>query len=137
MNNFFKKYWSHILNISFLIYLTVFFAIIGEGVKNESSAPPPAFFPLFLLIEILMVVGILFEIIYYMIKAAQCDDLKNKGLCMVGIYMLNVFYIPCFALKHIHKDSKAKVKNIIYVITSIVLFIAFYILVIKFVMLAD
>ena len=131
MNNFFKKYWSHILNISFLIYLIGFFTIIAEGIKNESSAPPPAFFPIFLLIEVIMVAGIFAEMIFYMIKAAQREKKKNKGLCMVGIYMLNIFYIPCFALKHIHKDSKATVKNIAYVIVSIALFIAFYILAFK------
>ena len=131
MNNFFKKYWSHILNITFLVFLIGFFAIIANGMKNESSAPPPALFPLLLLVEVFMVGGIFAEIIYYMIKASKCEGLKNKGAYMALIYLLNIFYISCFALKYIHKDSKATVKNIVYVVVSIALFITFYIFAFK------
>lgn len=125
MKNFIKKYWTHIFNISSLVYLTFLFILFTNVVKNENPENPPTYFIALLIIEIIAVLGIWAEIIYFIVKAAKDKELKNKGLHIAGIYFLNYFYIPCFSLSHIHKDSKAKVKNIIYVIVTVCLFVVF------------
>lgn len=132
MKNFIKKYWTHIFNISVFAYLIIIFMLFTNSVKNESSDNPPTYFIALLLIEVLMVFGILAEIIYFIIKAAKNNELENKGLHIAGIYFLNMFYIPCFSLRHIHKDNKAKIKNIIYVLVTVSMFIIFCTSVFKF-----
>jgi hypothetical protein len=132
MKNFIKKYWTHIFNISFLAYLIFIFVLFTNVMKNDSSDNPHTYFLLFLVIEVLMVFGVWAEIIYFIIKAAKNKELENKGLHIAGIYFLNMFYIPCFSLKHIHKDNKAKIKNIIYVLVTVCMFIAFCSSVLKF-----
>ena len=122
MKNFIKKYWSHIFNISVLAFLIYTFRFLANVIETDSSSQPPTYFILLLLIELLMVIGVWIEIIYFIIKAAKDKELKNKALHIIGIYFLNFFYIPCFSLKHIHKDSKATIKNIIYVIITVVMF---------------
>ncbi|MCR5146108.1 MAG: hypothetical protein K6B70_01995, partial [Clostridia bacterium] len=117
MNNFIKKYWTHILNLSFLGYLAFLLGFLASNISSTDE--PPAYLGLLFLVEIFMVIGIWVEIIYYMIKAIKIKNLKNVGLHIAGIYLLNVFYIPCFCLNHIHKDSKAKIKNFIYVLLSV------------------
>ena len=132
MKNFIKKYWTHIFNISALAYFIFMFRLFTNVVKNDTSGNPPPYFMVWLIIEILMVIGIWAEIIYFIVKAAKNKELKNKGLHIAGIYFLNFFYIPCFNLKHIHKDGKAKIKNIIYVLITVFMFILFSTYLIKF-----
>lgn len=132
MKDFFKKYWTHILNLSFLGLMIAIFAVISNGIKNGNSEPPAGFFPVALLLEIILVIAILVEMFYFLIIAIKRDDSKNKGLHLLGIYMLNIFYIPCYVLTHVHKDSKAKAKNIVYVLVSVGMFIAFYLLAFQF-----
>ena len=132
MKNFIKKYWTHILNISFLAYLIYVFWLFTNVVENNHSDVMPSYFGILVLIEGILVIGIWVEIIYYIIKAAKNDELKNKGLNIMGIYLLNVFYIPCFSLTHISKDSNARVKNIVYVLLSVGMFLMFIVYMIKF-----
>lgn len=122
MKNFIKKYWTHILNLSFLGYLVFLLGFLASNISSTDE--PPAYLGLLFLVQIFMVIGIWVEIIYYMIKAIKIKDLKNIGLHIAGIYLLNIFYIPCFCLKYIHKDGKAKIKNIIYVLVSVGMFVA-------------
>ena len=124
MKNFMKKYWTHIFNISVFAYLIFIFTLFTNDTKNESPDNSAVFFITLLLIELILVIGVWAEIIYFIIKAAKNKELKNKGLHIAGIYFLNMFYIPCFCLKHVHKDSKVTVKNIIYVLVSVSMFIA-------------
>lgn len=132
MKNFIKKYWTHIFNISTLAYLIYIFKLFSDIVKNEGADNPPSHFIVFLIIEILMVIGIWAEIIFFIVKAAKNKELNNKGLHIAGIYLLNLFYIPCFSLNHIYKDNKAKIKNIIYVIVTICMFVIFSSYMLKF-----
>ena len=132
MKNFIKKYWTHIFNISSLVYLTFLFILFTNVVKNENPDNPPTYLIALFIIEIIAVLGIWAEIIYFIVKAAKDKELKNKGLHIAGIYFLNYFYIPCFSLSYIHKDSKAKVKNIIYVIVTVCLFVVFSTNLLKF-----
>lgn len=132
MKNFIKKYWTHIFNISVFAYLIFIFVLFANVMKNNSSDNPPTYFLVLLIIEVLMVLGVWAEIIYFIIKAAKNNELENKGLHIAGIYFLNMFYIPCFSLKHIHKDNKAKIKNIIYVLVTVCMFIVFCSSVLKF-----
>ncbi|MBP3920508.1 MAG: hypothetical protein J6D28_02970 [Bacilli bacterium] len=46
---------------------------------------------------------------------------KHKIIHILLIYLLNMYYIPCYYLKHVIKDTKYKLKNIIYIILSIIL----------------
>lgn len=130
MKNFIKKYWSHILNIVFLLYcisILTFFANIKDNEITSIAIPI-----ILIGIEAVLVIGVWIEIIYFMIKAIKNNEIKNKALSIVLIYLLNVFYIPCFALKHIYKDNKAKYKNAIYIIISILLYLLLTIVIFRF-----
>lgn len=76
-----------------------------------------------IILEMLLVFGIIGEIIYFLILVAKNKKLKSNPLYYVLIYMLNIFYIPYFVLKHIKKDKNYKKKNIIYLVISILLYI--------------
>ena len=62
----------------------------------------------------------------------QLKELNNKALHILGLYFLNVLYIPCFLLKYVHKDEKTTIKNIIYIIVIILLMVCFTVLSGKF-----
>ena len=132
MKNFIKKYWTHVFNISVLAYLIGIFKLFSDIIKNETADNPPTYFMVLLIIEALMVLGVWAEIVYFIIKAAKNKELENKWLHIAGIYFLNLLYIPCFSLKHIHKDSKAKIKNIIYVLVTVCMFVIFSSYMLKF-----
>jgi len=121
MKNFVKKYWTHILNVIFLSYYICLFAFPAYTNNGYSVG-----------IAIMLVIGILMEIVFFMVKAANEKNLKNKVLHMICIYLLNIFYIPCFSLKYIYKDNKAKLKNILYVIISILLYILLGFMIFRF-----
>lgn len=124
MKNFVKKYWTHILNLIFLIYYICLFALFTYTNNNEIAYS--------IGIALIIVIGILIEIVFFMVKVAKEKNLKNKPLHMVCIYLLNIFYSPCFSLKYIYKDNKANLKNIIYVITSSLLYILLVFMIFKF-----
>ena len=123
-----KKYWSHILNILYIVLTDCFIGICILGIKNEEmmSGVPTAIMPLCLLIIALLTFAIFGEMIYAIIKAAQDNELENKALHIIGIYFLNVFYIPCFLLKHVSKEEKVAVKNTIFIVLSVALYIVLY-----------
>ena len=121
MKKFLKKYWSHIFNLSFLIYFIIVFYII----KNM---PDRANFTL-VIGTFIYVVGIWVEMIYYIVHAAQQKEIPNNGLCAFFCYLFNIFYIPCYSLKYVSKDKNYKKKNIIYLILSILLYISIIVLV--------
>ena len=130
MKNFIKKYWSHILNIVFLLYCISILTFFANVKDNEITS---IVIPIILIgIEAVLVIGVWIEIIYFMIKTIKNNEIKNKALSIVLIYLLNVFYIPCFALKHIYKDNKAKYKNAIYIIISILLYLLLTIVIFRF-----
>lgn len=125
MKDFIKKYWTHILNLIFLIYSICIFMFInymGESIEIIT---------LLLSMLLLFVIGIWIEIIYFIIRVIKIKEIKNKVLVIFLIYILNVFYIPCFVLKNIYKDNKSKIKNIFYVIISIFLYILLAIIIFK------
>lgn len=115
MKNFIKKYWTHTLNLLFFIHYICTFTIIMY--KRCSDAT----YISLLGIGLIIVIAILIEIIYFMIKVAKNTEIKDKPLHIICIYFLNIFYIPCLALTYIYQDNKAKKKNIIYVIISVLL----------------
>lgn len=120
MKNFVKKYWTHAISLLFFITIIVYYAIIES--KNEG------FLPLLrggLIVEFVLVIAIWVEIIYFIIQAIKHKEIPNRSVKAVMIYFLNLFYIPCFYLKYIYKDEKYKVKNIVYLVCSIGLFIIF------------
>lgn len=92
------------------------------------SGVPTAIFPLFLLVELVLTFAIFAEMIYAIIKAAQDNELSNKALHIIGLYFLNIFYIPCFLLKHVSKEEKVVVKNIIYITLTVTLYIVLCVL---------
>lgn len=122
MKNFLKKYWPHMINISLLVCYIVIFSILNFC-KFEGSVP--IFLPILALVTpILLVIGVWAEIIYFMIRIIASKEINNKALRVIGVWFLNIFYIPCFNLRHICKDEKHKKKNIIYLIVSILLYCA-------------
>ncbi|MBR2705388.1 MAG: hypothetical protein IKE91_07955 [Clostridia bacterium] len=125
-----KKYWSHILNIVFFVLVDVFIGICLMGIKNEAAmnGVPTIILPIMILIEFILAIGVFGEIIYGIVKAIQDKDLNNKALHIILIYFLNVFYIPCFLLKHVYEDKKVLVKNIVYLIIVGALYITLWVL---------
>lgn len=121
MKNFLKKYWPHTINIMLLASYIAIFLILDICYNNESFKPQNSYYILFLT-AILLVIGVWAEIIYFIIKVAKGKELNNKALHILGIWFLNIFYIPCLNMKHICKDNKYKKKNIIYLLVSILLY---------------
>lgn len=124
MKNLLKKYWSHIFNIIYLVFIDTFIGFCIIGINNYDTMDEVSFgIMLFLLlIELILTFAVLGEMIYAIIKAAKNENLENKALHIVAIYFLNLFYIPCFLLKHVSKEENVKVKNIVYISITIVLF---------------
>ena len=130
MKTFIKKYWTHIFNIMFFVYIIGVMNFFANNMDVEINS---IITPLILLgITFVFVIGLWIELIYYMIKALKNDELKNKGLAATLIYALNLFYIPCFVLKHMYKDKHAKLKNAIYIIVSVALYIILIFVIFKF-----
>ena len=109
-----KKYFLNIFNLSFLLYLIFIFIILFNN---------PDYGIYFIIIEILFVIGIFIEIIYYIVHAIKHKEINNNYLLAVLIYLFNIFYIPCYRMKYIIKDKNHKKINIIYIITSILLYV--------------
>lgn len=121
MKNFLKKYWPHAINTMLLACYIEIFSILNICYNNEGLKPPKIYYIL-LLTAILLAIGVWAEIIYFIIKVAKGKELNNKALHILGIWFLNIFYIPCLNMKHICKDNKYKKKNIIYLVVSILLY---------------
>ncbi|MBQ3408157.1 MAG: hypothetical protein IJH12_03010 [Clostridia bacterium] len=125
-----KKYWSHILNIVYIVFVDCFVGMCAFGINNEEmmSGVPTAILPIGFIIILIMTFAILGEMIYAIVKAAQDTNLDNKALHIIGLYFFNVFYIPCFLLKHVSKEKKVAIRNTIYLILSLILYIALFVL---------
>ena len=117
--NLFKKYWTHILSLGFLIFPTIVFLMMKNTMYEEIDVSKIVI--LFIGIFV-FVIGIWVEIIYGMIHAIKHKEIENHGIYAILCYLFNVFYIPCYYLKYVVKDEKYKIKNIIYLVISIVLF---------------
>ena len=129
--NFLKKYWTHIISLGLLIHCDILFALITNHSSTIESLNVGIIF-LFLGIELLFVIGVWAEIIVYMIHAIRHKEIKNNAICAVLIYVLSVLYIPCYCLKYVSKDENHKLKNTIYIITSIILYAILFGLIIRF-----
>ena len=114
-----KKYWTHIINILLFVFLILIFSFFnlleGEDINFVTG--------LILTLELILVIMIWVEIIYYIIYVDRAKDIPNKGLKALFMYFLPYWYIPCFKLKYVDKDKNYKKKNIIYLIVSISLFV--------------
>ena len=128
MFKFIKKYWTHIVSI--MIWLFIFGLSLSANYLMESE------FNIFVLLalglELLLVVLIWVMIIYYIVYAATHSEIPNRVIKCILIHMFCYWYIPCFKLKYVDKDKNYKVKNIIYLIFSIILSLVSMILFIKF-----
>ena len=123
MKKFFRKYWAHIINIMFFISFMIGFILLFNSKISEK------FGMLFVIITLLYVGIIWFEIIWHIVVAAKDKNDNNHVLHAVLCYLFSLFYIPCYRLKYVVKDEKYKVKNIIYLVTSIILFIVMYVVI--------
>lgn len=130
MNKFVKKYWSHILNIFFMIFVNGFLGFCIYAMNNTDALQnvPLVIMPIMIFVELILAFFVLGEMIYAIIQAVKIKELNNKALHILGLYFLNVLYIPCFLLKYVHKDEKTTIKNIIYIIVVILLMVCFTIL---------
>lgn len=97
--------------------------------SNEELIQEIGILPIMLLIELVLTFGVFGEMIYAIVKAAKDNELGNKAIHIVGLYFLNIFYIPCFLLNHIYKDEKTKIKNGVYILFIAILLIIFIALV--------
>lgn len=117
MIKFLKKYWTHIVNILFFVSYIVIFFYYGALALDEINLVSG----LFLVLVFVLVIAIWGEIIYYIVYVAKNRELEKRGLKVALIYLFNAYYIPCFKLKYVDKDEKYNIKNIIYVVISIIL----------------
>lgn len=128
-----KKYWTHILNLTYLALIDAFIGFLLFGMANAETIDASDGFGIglvFILIEAILTVCVLAEMVYTMVKAGQDKKLENKPLHIVAMYCLNIYYIPCFMMSYVHKDERAKEKNIAYIVLSVsltVLLVALYI----------
>lgn len=118
--SFIKKYWTHFISIIFLIIVNLLFLNFKELLTLEENNFPFNFFILFMLM-FLFVIVIWVEIVGFIIHAVASKDNKNKVIDAILIYLLNVYYIPCYYLKQIVKDTKLAIHNTIYIIISVFL----------------
>lgn len=128
MFKFLKKYWTHILNILLFVFFIVMFSMDNVLWSNEYNI----FIWILIILELIFVIAIWGEIIYYIVYVAKNKDIPNRGVKALLIYLLCYWYIPCFKLKYIDKDNNYKKKNIIYVIGISILMIIFFIKVFSF-----
>lgn len=119
MKNFLRKYWTHILNILYLLTGIVLFIILGI---NEDAFGFPV-----IIILLVLTLFLWFEIIWHIVVIARNKEDDNRVLHAILSYILNIFYIPCYRLKYIVKDENHKVKNIVYIVGSILLYIVMYV----------
>ncbi len=123
--SFIKKYWTHFIGIVYLVLINLFLlnfnTIINLFSKNNISI-----IIIFLIIFAFSVI-IWAGMIYFIIHAVKNKDNKNKLADALLIYFFNIYYIPCYYLKSIAKESKLVLKNTIYIITTIALTVALYI----------
>lgn len=125
-----KKYLTHIISISFLIFLNILIYVMSNN-NNVFNDREYLIIPL-IIVEVIFVVGIIAEIVYYFYKLSKNQELKSNPLYYVLIYFFNIFYIPCLCLKHIYKDSKYKSKNAFFIIIMIILYVILMINLITF-----
>lgn len=126
---FMKKYLTHIISIGFLIYINILFYVIGH--ENLFQGKEYILVTLIVL-EVIFVVGILAEMVYYLFKISKIEELKRNPQHYILTYLFNIFYIPCLSTKYIQKDPKYKIKNIVFISTMILLYIILVINIISF-----
>lgn len=119
MKIFIKKYWTHFINLGFLVFTNILFLILYYNIFDKLYIPS-------LIILNIFVIFIWIEIIYHIVYIVKHKEINDKPLHIILSYMFNIFYIPGFSLKYISKDKKYKTKNIIYIIISILLFISLF-----------
>ena len=106
---FIKKYYPMIISIVFVSTCSLTVGAILIDNFDESNAI--ILVPLFL-----SIVGILVEIIGFIIHVTKNKGLKNNVLWAFLIYFFNIFIIPYYHLKYIVKEKKIISKMIVFII---------------------
>lgn len=133
MKKILKQFWPHLISyVLVIVLLIMFYPIIYGNIDLNDTITPSMI--VCLIIEFLCVIGVWGEIFYFITKIDKEENLKHDNIHMVLIYSLNIFYIPCFNIKYICKDKHSLIKNIIYLLTIIPLFIILVIFMFKFAM---
>lgn len=122
--NFIKNYWTHFIGIIYLVVINLLFYHIADvfSMLIEDKIQL-TFIKLFLILIIISIV-VWIGIIGFIIHDALSKDNKNKILDGILIYLLNIYYIPCYYLKNIRKDAKLALHNTIYIIIMVLLTIS-------------
>lgn len=107
--SFIKKYYPMIISIVFvsICSLTVGAVLIDNFDESNAIILVPLF---------LSIVGILVEIIGFIIHVAKNKELKNNVLWAFLIYFFNIFIIPYYNLKYVVKEKKITSKMIVFII---------------------
>jgi len=107
--SFIKKYYPMIISI---VFVSTYSLIVGAVlIDNFDESNIIILVPLFL-----SVVGILAEIIVFIIHAAKNKELKNNVLWAFLIYFFNIFIIPYYNFKYVVKEKKIISKMIVFII---------------------
>lgn len=70
-----KKYLTHIISISFLIFLNILIYVMSNN--NVFNDREYLIIPL-IIVEVIFVVGIIVEIVYYFYKLSKNQELKSN-----------------------------------------------------------
>ena len=107
--SFIKKYYPMIISIVFVSSYSLIVGAVLIDNFDETNA-------IILVPAFLSVVGILAEIIGFIIHTAKNKELKNNVFWAFLIYFLNIFIIPYYNLKYVVKEKKITSKMIVFII---------------------
>ena len=111
--DFIKKYYPMIISIIFVSICSLFIGAVLIDNFNKSNI-------IILVLLVLSVIGILAEIIIFIIHAVKNKELKNNVLWAFLIYFFNIFIIPYYNLKYVVKEKKIASKMIIFIILLLI-----------------
>ena len=125
MNKFLKLYWPMIVSVAFMVLYGIIF---GVSLGNEALFESDVVGIFLVILTLLFVIAVYAEMIYFMIKASQCKEIKNKVIWCICLYFFHMFVFPYFHLRYVCGEEKLKPKMFLFAFLGIIAFlIGFYI----------
>ena len=132
MKEMLKKYWTHLISYLTLGTLLMIVIFLNQTII-EFTKEIKIISIIMTIILVLCVIGVYLETRYFCDKVTFGDlKLEHSDFHLFLIKNFNIFYIPCFDITHIARDEKHRIKNIIYLATTIIMGIGIIVLLIIF-----
>ena len=116
MKKFIKLYWPISISILFMFIIGI---LIGTTFYGDALFEYDLIGFSLVLYTLILVIVIYAEMIYFMVKACKCNEIKNKVLWCLSLYLFNVFVFPYFNLKYICKNKNNKISMIVFILLII------------------